>query len=101
MCPTTTALIWVPVTIDDRTFNTNYNVLDNHVKAHELWLRGGFEWNITHDLTLKSQVYGYGAKRHWFNNEIEAFNDRRRIHGRSRAVLRRARPEAVSATSPT
>jgi iron complex outermembrane receptor protein len=63
-----------PVTIDDRTFNTNYNVLDNYVKADELWLRGGFEWNITHDLTLKSQMYGYGAKREWFNNEVEAFN---------------------------
>ena len=62
------------VTIDDRTFNTNYNVLDNHVKADELWLRGGFEWNITHDVTLKSQMYGYGAKREWFNNEVEAFN---------------------------
>jgi iron complex outermembrane recepter protein len=62
------------VTIDNRTFNTNYNVLDNHNKADELWLRGGFEWNITHDLTLKSQMYGYGAKREWFNNEVEAFN---------------------------
>ncbi len=62
------------VTIDNRTFNTNYNVLDNHVKADELWLRGGFEWNITRDLTLKSQMYGYGAKREWFNNEVEAFN---------------------------
>ena len=63
-----------PVTIDNRTFNTNYNVLDNHVKADELWLRGGFEWNITRDLALKSQMYGYGAKREWFNNEVEAFN---------------------------
>ena len=62
------------VTIDNRTFSTNYNVLDNHVKADELWLRGGFEWNITRDLTLKSQMYGYGAKREWFNNEVEAFN---------------------------
>jgi iron complex outermembrane receptor protein len=63
-----------PVTIDNRTFNTNYNVLDNRVKADELWLRGGFEWNITRDLALKSQMYGYGAKREWFNNEVEAFN---------------------------
>jgi len=62
------------VTIDDRTFNTNYNVIDNYVKADELWLRGGFEWNITRDVTLKSQVYGYGAQRKWFNNEVEAFN---------------------------
>jgi iron complex outermembrane receptor protein len=43
-----------PVTIDDRTYNTNYNVLDNHVKA--------------------DGMYGYGAKREWFNNEVEAFN---------------------------
>ena len=66
----------MPVTIDSRTFNTNYNVLDNRNEAKELWLRGGFEWNITSDLTLKSQMYGYGAKREWFNNEVEAFNAR-------------------------
>ena len=58
--------------------NTNYNVLDNHSGAEELWLRGGFEWDITNDVTLRSQVYGYGAKRHWFNNEVKAFNDIRR-----------------------
>jgi iron complex outermembrane receptor protein len=63
-----------PVTIDDRTFNTNYNVVDNDNKAKELWLRGGFELMLAPDLTLKSQVYGYGAERSWFNNEIEAFN---------------------------
>ena len=63
-----------PVTIDNRTFKTNYNVLDNHVKADELWLRGGFEWNVTGDLTLKSQMYGYGAEREWFNSEVAAFN---------------------------
>lgn len=63
-----------PVTIDDRTFNTNYNVLDNRADAKELWLRAGFELNLAPDLTLKSQVYGYGAKREWLNNEVEAFN---------------------------
>ena len=62
------------VTIDRRTLTTNYNVLDNHNQAKELWLRGGFELNITSDISLKSQVYGYGAKREWFNNEVEAFN---------------------------
>ena len=63
-----------PVTIDDRTFNTNYNVLDNNNKAKELWVRGGFELRLAPDLTLRSQVYGYGAEREWFNNEVEAFN---------------------------
>ncbi len=63
-----------PVTIDDRTFNANYNVLDNRNVAQEVWLRGGFELKLASDLTLKSQVYGYGAERTWFNNEVEAFN---------------------------
>ena len=62
------------VTIDDRTFNTNYNVLDNRNVAREVWLRGGFELKLAPDLTLKSQAYGYGAERSWFNNEIEAFD---------------------------
>ncbi|MCP3390811.1 TonB-dependent receptor [Bradyrhizobium sp. CCGB12] len=62
------------VTIDDRTFNTNYNVLDNRNVAQEVWLRGGFELKLAPDLTLKSQAYGYGADRTWFNNEIEAFD---------------------------
>ncbi|WP_275194492.1 TonB-dependent receptor [Bradyrhizobium sp. CSA207] len=62
------------VTVDDRTFNTNYNVLDNRNVAQEVWLRGGFELKLAPDLTLKSQAYGYGAERTWFNNEIEAFD---------------------------
>lgn len=62
------------ITIDDRTFNTNYNVLDNRNVAQEVWLRGGFELKLAPDLTLKSQAYAYGAERTWFNNEIEAFN---------------------------
>ncbi|MEY9733971.1 iron complex outermembrane receptor protein [Bradyrhizobium ottawaense] len=62
------------VTIDDRTFNTNYNVLDNRNVAQEVWLRGGFELKLAPDLTLKSQAYGYGAERTWFNNEVEAFD---------------------------
>jgi iron complex outermembrane recepter protein len=62
------------VTIDDRTFKTNYNVLDNRNVAQEVWLRGGFELKLAPDLTLKSQAYSYGAERSWFNNEVEAFN---------------------------
>ena len=64
-----------PVTIDARTLKTNYNVLDNASGAQELWLRSGFQWDITNDISLKSQVYGYDAHRHWFNNEISSFDD--------------------------
>ncbi|MGL3110652.1 TonB-dependent receptor [Bradyrhizobium sp. BR 1432] len=72
------------VTIDDRTFNTNYNVLDNRNVAQEVWLRGGFELKLAPDLTLKSQAYGYGAERTWFNNEIEAFNSTTNMVDRER-----------------
>nr|WP_249802968.1 TonB-dependent receptor [Bradyrhizobium sp. 21] len=72
------------VTIDDRTFNTNYNVLDNRNVAQEVWLRGGFELKLAPDLTLKSQAYGYGAERSWFNNEVEAFNSGSNLVDRER-----------------
>lgn len=64
-----------PVTVDARTLTTTYNVLDNHSGASELWLRSGFQWDITNNISLKSQVYGYDAHRHWFNNEINSFDD--------------------------
>ena len=64
-----------PVTIDARTLSTTYNVLDNHSGANELWLRSGFQWDITNNIQLKSQVYAYNAQRHWFNNEINSFID--------------------------
>ncbi|MDA9520389.1 ligand-gated channel protein [Bradyrhizobium sp. CCBAU 11434] len=73
-----------PVTIDDRTLNTNYNVLDNRNVAQEVWLRGGFELKLAPDLTLESQAYAYGAERSWFNNEVEAFNATTNTVDRSR-----------------
>ncbi|MBW7963163.1 TonB-dependent siderophore receptor [Bradyrhizobium sp. BR 10261] len=73
-----------PVTIDDRTFDTNYNVLDNRNVAQEVWLRGGFELRLAPDLTLKSQAYAYGAERSWLNNEVEAFNTTTNTVDRSR-----------------
>jgi iron complex outermembrane recepter protein len=63
-----------PVTIDSRTLTTNYNVGDNSVGAHELWLRGGFEWAAGNDLTVKNQVYDYRAQRHWFDSETYVFD---------------------------
>lgn len=63
------------VTIDSRTLNTNYNVLDNHKTIKESWARGGFEWNLANDVTLRSQVYNYNASRDWYNNEVNAFNN--------------------------
>jgi iron complex outermembrane recepter protein len=63
-----------PVTVDSRTTRTNYNVADNSVGAHELWLRGGFELKVAEDVTVKNQTYEYGAKRHWIDSETYAFN---------------------------
>jgi iron complex outermembrane recepter protein len=64
-----------PVTIDARTLKTTYNVLDNRSGAQENWLRGGFEYALNNNVTFQSQFYGYNAKRHWFNNEINSFNN--------------------------
>jgi iron complex outermembrane receptor protein len=64
-----------PVTVDARTLRTTYNALDNDSRARELWLRGGFDWDINNSVKLKSQVYGYNARRQWFNSEVNAFND--------------------------
>jgi iron complex outermembrane receptor protein len=50
-------------------------VLDNRNGAHELWLRSGVQWDITSNVQFKSQVYSYSAQRHWFNNEINSYND--------------------------
>ena len=46
-----------PLTVDSRTLTTNYNVADNSVGAQQLWLRGGFEWALSNDVTIKNQVY--------------------------------------------
>src|SRR5205085_2745960 len=64
-----------PVTIDGRTYNTNYNVLDSHVTANELWLRGGFEWTPNKDVTVKNQTYGYRSDRSWLDSETYQFNN--------------------------
>jgi iron complex outermembrane recepter protein len=63
-----------PVTIDSQTVTTNYNVLDNFTGATQLWLRGGFEWSPMDGITLKNQLYGYGAHRSWLDSETYAFN---------------------------
>jgi iron complex outermembrane receptor protein len=63
------------VTVDSRTLKTNYNVLDNFTGARELWLRTGFEWAVTDDVTLKSQVYSYQTKRTWLDSETYGFNE--------------------------
>jgi iron complex outermembrane recepter protein len=73
-----------PVTVDSRTTRTNYNVGDNSVGAHELWLRGGFELKPTEDVTIKNQAYEYGAKRHWFDSETYAFNPNTSLVDRDR-----------------
>jgi iron complex outermembrane receptor protein len=72
--PSDATAVFGPVTVDSRTTHTNYNVADNTVGAHELWLRGGFEFNIGDAITFKNQTYEYGARRHWYDAETYAFN---------------------------
>lgn len=63
-----------PLTVDDRTLKTNYNVADNATGANELWLRSGFEWGLDNNVTIKDQVYYYKAGRNWIDAETYAFN---------------------------
>jgi iron complex outermembrane recepter protein len=63
-----------PVTIDNRTLRTTYNVLDNSSGANQLWVRGGFDWMIANNVTFKNQTYYFDAQRKWFNNEVNSFN---------------------------
>jgi iron complex outermembrane receptor protein len=58
-----------PVTIDSRTLTSNYNVTDNNNSATQYWLRGGFEWELAPNLTLKNQSYLYQAQRTFQNAE--------------------------------
>jgi iron complex outermembrane recepter protein len=63
-----------PVTIDSRTLTTNYNTLDNFDGATQYWGRGGFEWEIAPNITVKDQAYVYRAKRTFFDAEYYAFD---------------------------
>ena len=91
-----------PVTIDARTLTSTYNVLDNHSGAQENWLRGGVELALNNEVTWKSQVYSYNAQRHWFNNEINAFDDTPNLARRSTAKdFRSITINGSSETSPT
>jgi iron complex outermembrane recepter protein len=72
------------VTIDSRTLTTNYNVLDGHKTIDETWVRGGFEWNLANNVTLRSQTYEYNASRDWYNSEVSAFNTSNNLVDRER-----------------
>ncbi|MEO7729017.1 MAG: TonB-dependent receptor [Burkholderiales bacterium] len=62
------------ITIDNRTLTANYNVADNRNRANEYWLRGGFEWNLNNNVTLRNHAYAYTAQREFLNSEVYAFN---------------------------
>jgi len=63
-----------PLTVDSRTLTTNYNVADNSIGAQQLWLRGGFEWALNNDITIRNQAYYFSAQRHWIDSETYAFD---------------------------
>jgi iron complex outermembrane receptor protein len=73
-----------PVTIDDRTKRTNYNVSDNDMSADEYWLRLGAELKLADQVTFKDQFYYYEAKRNWLNSETYQFNPTSNLIDRDR-----------------
>ena len=63
-----------PLGIDSRTITTNYNIADNSTGSQALWLRGGFEWALNDEVTIRDQAYQFGARRHWIDSETYAFD---------------------------
>jgi iron complex outermembrane receptor protein len=63
-----------PVTIDNRTLSTNYNIVDNNNETNQIWVRGGLEWALNDNLLLRSQIYGFTANRTFFNSETYSFD---------------------------
>lgn len=76
-----------PVTIDRRTLETNYNVLDARKAIDETWLRAGLEWQAAPGIALRSQFYHVDAQRYWHNNEVIAFNARTGLVDRERFLV--------------
>jgi outer membrane receptor protein involved in Fe transport len=66
-----------PVTIDNRTLSTNYNVIDNNNETNQIWLRGGFEWALNSNLCC--------AARFTDSPSIARFSTAKRIRSIPRA----------------
>jgi iron complex outermembrane recepter protein len=76
-----------PVTIDQRTRSTNYNVADNATGSQDTWLRSGFEWTPLANVTVKDQAYYYTAKRNWLDSETYAFDNATAMIDRDRFAV--------------
>ena len=93
--PTTTAPILDPVTIDDRTLNTNYNVLDNHMRRQGAV--AARRLRVGHHQRRHAEEPGLRLRRESRLVQQRGRGVQRRSEqsGRPRTALRRARPEAV------
>ena len=76
------------VTIDRRTYRTNYNVLDANKSFDETWFRGGLEWAPSDAVSVRSHFFFYDARRRWLNNEVTAFNSDTNLVDRERFFVR-------------
>ncbi|QCI63118.1 TonB-dependent receptor [Phreatobacter stygius] len=60
--------------IDRSLRNQNYNVHDGLMRSDTLWLRGGVEYRLTDNWTIKNEVGLFRADRYWANSEDFTFN---------------------------
>ena len=77
-----------PVTINSRTLTTNYNVLDNHTGATQLWLRGGVESTPMDGVTEESVLCLWGTPQLARQRDVRV--QHRHPADRPRPVLRLA-----------
>ncbi|WP_050752052.1 TonB-dependent siderophore receptor [Nitrobacter sp. Nb-311A] len=71
-----TNLISAPggLVIDRSIRNQNYNVENGLMTSDTMWLRGGAEYKLTDNWTLKNNLSFFKADRYWANSEDFTFN---------------------------
>jgi iron complex outermembrane receptor protein len=71
-----TNLVTAPngLVIDRSIRNNNYNVENGLMTSDTVWLRGGAEYKMTDNWTLKNELSFFKADRYWANSEDFTFN---------------------------
>ncbi|HEU4805012.1 MAG TPA: TonB-dependent receptor plug domain-containing protein, partial [Nitrobacter sp.] len=71
-----TNLVTAPngLVIDRSIRNSNYNVENGLMTSDTVWLRGGTEYKLTDNWTLKNEMSFFKADRYWANSEDFTFN---------------------------
>jgi iron complex outermembrane receptor protein len=65
----------------------NYDVYDSVMKSDTLWLRGGAEYKLTDNWSLKNELSYFTADRYWANSDSFLFNSATGLLDRSATLI--------------